>query len=58
MYSGSVKNAKIKVKIANLSQNRIDITFSINEGNKTKIKGIKIVYHAWGDKKNPGILKQ
>jgi len=36
-------SAKIKVKIANLSQNRIDITFSINEGNKTKIKGIKII---------------
>ena len=35
--------AKIKPNIANLSQNRIDITIKINEGDKTKIKGIKFI---------------
>ena len=36
-------SAKIKTKTTVLSQNRIDITFKINEGKKTKIKGIKFV---------------
>ena len=36
-------SAKVKPNISNLSQNRIDITIKINEGNKTKIKGIKFI---------------
>ena len=33
-------SAKITTKISKLSQNRIDVTFKIAEGEKTKIKGI------------------
>ena len=36
-------SAKIKTNISKLSQNRIDITININEGNKTKIRGIKFI---------------
>ncbi len=50
-------SAKIKVKIANLSQNRIDITFSINEGDKTRIKGIKFIGNKiFSDKRLRGIV--
>ena len=36
-------SAKIEPNISKLSQNRIDVTFKINEGDKTKIKGIKFL---------------
>ena len=50
-------SAKIKTKISNLSQNRIDITIKINEGSKTKIKGIKFIGNKiFSDKRLKGIL--
>ena len=36
-------SAKFKTDIAKLSQNRVDVDIKINEGTKTKIKGIKFV---------------
>ena len=51
-------SAKIKTKISNLSQNRIDITIKINEGSKTKIKGIKFIGNKiFSDKRLKGICK-
>tara|TARA_B100001123_G_scaffold7618_2_gene9416 strand:+ start:4078 stop:6372 length:2295 start_codon:yes stop_codon:yes gene_type:complete len=50
-------SAKIETKISTLSQNRIDITFNINEGNKTKIKGIKFLGNkVFSDKRLKGIV--
>ena len=50
-------SAKIKSNITPLSQNRIDITFNINEGDKTKIKGIKFIGNKiFSDKRLKGII--
>ena len=50
-------SAKIKAQINRLSQNRIDITFKINEGEKTKIKGVKFIGNKiFSDKRLKGIV--
>ena len=50
-------SAKIKAQVSRLSQNRIDITFRINEGEKTKIKGIKFIGNKiFSDKRLKGII--
>ena len=50
-------SAKIKANITNLSQNRIDITFKINEGSKIKIKTIKFIGNkTFSDKRLRGIV--
>ena len=50
-------SAKIKAQINRLSQNRIDITFRINEGEKTKIKGVKFIGNKiFSDKRLKGIV--
>ena len=50
-------SAKIKTQINQLSQNRIDITFRINEGEKTKIKGVKFIGNKiFSDKRLRGII--
>ena len=50
-------SAKIKAQINRLSQNRIDITFRINEGEKTKIKGVKFIGNKiFSDKRLRGIV--
>ena len=50
-------SAKIKAQVSRLSQNRIDITFRINEGEKTKIKGIKFIGNKiFSDKRLKGIV--
>ena len=48
---------KITTKISKLSQNRIDVTFKIAEGEKTKIKGIKFIGNkVFSDKRLKGIV--
>ena len=50
-------SAKIKPNISTLTQNRIDITIKINEGNKTKIKGIKFIGNKiFSDKRLKGVV--
>ena len=50
-------SAKVKTNISNLSQNRIDIAIKINEGEKTKIKGIKFIGNkVFSDKRLKGIV--
>ena len=50
-------SAKIKAQINRLSQNRIDITFRINEGEKTKIKGVKFIGNKiFSDKRLKGVI--
>ena len=50
-------SAKIKAQINRLSQNRIDITFKINEGEKTKIKGVKFIGNKiFSDKRLKGVI--
>ena len=50
-------SAKITTKISKLSQNRIDVTFKIAEGEKTKIKGIKFIGNkVFSDKRLKGIV--
>ena len=50
-------SAKIKTTISKLSQNRIDITININEGNKTKIKNVKFIGNKiFSDRRLKGII--
>ena len=50
-------SAKIETQLSKLSQNRIDVTFNINEGSKTKIKGIKFIGNKiFSDKRLKGVL--
>ena len=50
-------SAKVKAQINKLSQNRIDIAFKINEGEKTKIKGIKFIGNKiFSDKRLKGVV--
>jgi len=50
-------SAKISSSLSKLAQNRIDITFKIAEGDKTKIKGIKFIGNkVFNDKRLKGII--